>query len=222
MEISYWKSRWQKNNTGWHMDVVYPPLPEIWPQLSLSSGARVFVPLCGKSLDIKWLTEHGHQVIGVDVSGKALRELMNQYDEQFSQDASHGFPIYRSESLELWEGDFLKLPTSKIPPLDIIYDKASIVALPKKMRNIYAQKVLELCGKDCQILIQTFEYNQEEMTGPPFSVDEEELKQLYSPRFELQMLHEQSKFEELSKFQQRGLSSYLNEKVYQLKPSQRD
>lgn len=135
MELSYWKSRWQKNNTGWHMDVVYPQLPKVWPQLSVKSDARVLVPLCGKSLDINWLAEQGYYVIGVEISPKALQEFMDQYPHQFSKDSSHEFTIYRSDSIELWEGDFLKLPTSKIPALDVIYDKASLVALPKRSES---------------------------------------------------------------------------------------
>lgn len=218
MELSYWKSRWQKDNTGWHMDIVYPQLPKVWPKLSLKPDARVLVPLCGKSLDINWLTEQGHYVIGAEASPKALREFMDQYPHDFSKDSSHGFTIYRSESIELWEGDFLKLPKEKIPALDVVYDKASIVALPPEMREFYAQKILSLCGKETQILLQTFDYEQDEMTGPPFSVDEKEIRTYFGHRFELELLHKQSKFDELSKFQQRGLSSYLNEKVYRLTP----
>lgn len=222
MELSYWKSRWQKDNTGWHMDIVYPQLPKVWPKLSLKSDARVLVPLCGKSLDMNWLTEQGHYVIGVEASPKALREFMDQYSHDFSKDSSHGFTIYRLESIELWEGNFLKLPKEKIPALDVVYDKASIVALPPEMRESYAQKILSLCGKETQILLQTFDYEQDEMTGPPFSVDEKEIRTYFGHHFELELLHEQSKFDELSKFQQRGLSSYLNEKVYRLTPTHGD
>ncbi len=218
MEISYWQSRWQKNKTGWHMDVVYPQLPKLWPVLSLKKGTRVFVPLCGKSLDMKWLAEQGYYVIGVDVSGKALHEFMNIVPQSFSEYSSHGFSIYRSASIELWEGDFLKLPAAKIPELDAIYDKASIVALPADMRKIYAHKLLELCSDQTQILLQTFVYDQDEMNGPPFSVDEKEIRGLLGHQFDLQLLHEQSKLEELGKFQRRGLSSYLTEQVYHLSP----
>lgn len=218
MEISYWQSRWRKNNIGWHMDIVYPQLRNIWPQLSLASDTRILVPLCGKSLDMKWLADQGHDVIGVEVSQKALQEFMNNYPEEFTEKTSHGFTIYCSPSIELWEGDFLKLPSKEIPALDVIYDKASIVALPPGMRKEYAKKVLELCGENTQILLQTFEYNQDEMNGPPFSVDEKEIKHHFGDRFELTLLREQSKFEELSKFQFRGLTSYLKERVFHLKP----
>ncbi len=218
MEISYWQSRWRKNNTGWHMDQVYPPLPDIWTRASFKSNACVLVPLCGKSLDLHWLAERAKHVIGVEVSQQALQEVIQKHAEQFTRDSSHGFTIYHSERMELWEGDFLKLPTSEIPAPDIIYDKAAMVALPPTSRPDYAQKLLDCCGEDTQILLQTFKYNQDEMTGPPFSVDAKEISRHFGKRFSLRLMHEQSKFDELSKFQQRGLSSYLKEKVFLLDP----
>lgn len=218
MELSYWQSRWQKGNTGWHMDTVYPLLPQLWDHLGMSSNAQVLVPLCGKSLDLLWLTEHCDTVTGVDISPKALQHVMRQHHESFNKDTSHGFTIYRSDSLVLWEGDFTKLPADQIPAQDLIYDKASIIALPPKKRQNHAKKMIELCNHNTQILIQTFEYDQSEMSGPPFSVEEQELERLFKHQFKLKCLHEQSKLEDLQKFKQRGLSSYLIEKVFHLKP----
>jgi len=218
MEISYWQSRWKKDKTGWHMEVVYPKLPELWPSLSLPAGSRVLVPFCGKSLDMKWLAEQGYQVIGVDAVNKALVEFTSAFSESFTKSSSHGFDIYTSNNIELWQGDFLKLPASKVQHIDAIYDKAALVAIPQTQRKDYAQKIMTLCNPDTRMLLQTFEYEQEEMSGPPFSVPEAEVKSLYGTQFNLELVHEQSKFDELAKFQQRGLSSYLIEKVYLLNP----
>lgn len=218
MEISYWQSRWQKNHTGWHMDQVYPLLTKLWPHLPFKSNTQVLVPLCGKTLDMKWLAEKGCHVLGVDASPKALREFRALCPDEFLEDTSHSFSVYRSPNIELWEGDFLKLPKSKVPGPDLIYDKAAMVALPPEIRKTYTQKILELCEHNTQILLQTFEYNQEEMNGPPFSVDENEICRHFENQFSIQLMHKQSKFNELSKFQQRGLSSYFDEKVFWLTP----
>ena len=218
MEISYWQSRWKKGHTGWHMDTVYPPLPNLWKQLGFNSEVRVLVPLCGKSLDLHWLADHSIKVIGVDIFQKALHSVMQKHPESFSQETIRNFTVYRSNSLELWEGDFMKLPAKEIPPIDLIYDKASIIALPPKKRSKHGQKLMDLCHSSTNILLQTFEYIQEEMNGPPFSVDQKELQNLFGNTFTMQLLHEQSKLEELKAFQQRGLSSYLSEKIFYLKP----
>lgn len=200
------------------MEEVYPPLLEIWPLLTLNADPTVFVPLCGKSIDMSWLAEQGCDVIGVEVSKKALQEFTNKHPETFRCESSHGFSIYKSNSFTLWEGDFFKLPPDQIPDPDLIYDKASIVAFSPKKRKQYGQKMLDLCGESTQILLQTFEYEQNEMNGPPFSVTQKEVENHFGQEFQIKILREQSKLDELSKFQRRGLKSYLTEKIYHLKP----
>uniref|UniRef100_UPI003566698E thiopurine S-methyltransferase n=1 Tax=Fodinibius sp. TaxID=1872440 RepID=UPI003566698E len=175
MEVSYWKSRWRKDNIGWHIKEVYPPLRTFWPQLNLPPGARVLVPLCGKSHDLNWLVAQGARVTGVEVSLKALREVMRRSAASFTRTESHGFPVFQSESMELWQGDFQQLPHAPIHPADAVYDKSSLVALPAAMRKKYARKLLELRDSHTQILLQSFEYKQDEMNGPPFSVPEREI-----------------------------------------------
>ncbi|WP_138431992.1 thiopurine S-methyltransferase [Fodinibius saliphilus] len=219
MELSYWQSRWQKNNTGWHMETVYPQLPKLWPYLSIDKNSEVLVPLCGKSRDIRWLLEEGHTVTGVEISSKAIQKIKENYPHTFSKERSHGFIVHSSDQLTLWEGDFLTLPPDQVPAPAAIYDKAAIVALPPAMREKYAQKIMALCDPQTQILLQTFEYEQDEMTGPPFSVPESEIHKRFGSHFSLHLLHEQSKFDQLKKFQQRGLSSGLMEKVFLLTPS---
>lgn len=220
MEISYWKSRWRKNKTGWHVDGVYPQLPELWPQLHLPGGARVLVPLCGKSHDIDWLVAQGFQVVGVEAASEALASVMDRSAEPFVRTDSYGYTVFQSKSMELWQGNFLNFPAAAIESIDAIYDKASIVALPAAMRAIYARKLLEFADTHTQILLQSFEYEQQEMNGPPFSVLEQEIKELLGGRFNITPVYNQSKFEEVKKFRQRGLSSYFIEKVYHLRPNE--
>jgi len=219
MEISYWQSRWKKDHTGWHMDTVYPNLPDYWPKLNLNRKAAVLVPLCGKSLDMLWLNEQGHRVIGVDVSKKAAQSFFEDNALSYETDSKASFTIYKSGGLEIWVGDLFKLKPHFLPGIAAIYDKAALIALPEEKREPYAGQIWNLCNKDTQILINTFEYKQEEMSGPPFAVHFEEVKQLYGEHFSIELLHEESIFENLPRFQQRGLSSHLIEKVYHLHPA---
>ncbi len=218
MEISYWKSRWRKNNTGWHMTEVYPMLPELWPKLALRDNATVLVPLCGKSRDMQWLAAQGFHIIGVEASSKALEQFMQSSDRQFSRTHSHGYTVFTSTDINLWQGNFLNLPQRAIGPVNAIYDKASIVALPPEMRKEYSRKLLNLCNDTTEIFLQSFEYEQKEMNGPPFSVDENEIRSHFDQRFNITLMNERSIFENVKKFQQRGLSSYFIEKIYHLSP----
>lgn len=219
MKTSYWKNRWQKNNTGWHLSTVYPMLTKVWPTLSVPENATVLIPLCGKSKDIDWLSQRCGKVIGVEVSKKAIETTLDRLDQEIKQDSSHGLTVYRAGNVELWEADILNLPKTIVTPPDVIYDKAAIIALPKERRKEYAAKLLALSSNNTQMLMQIFDYKQHEMDGPPFSVDRDELQQLLGKQYDIRLLHEQSKFNELAKFQQRGLSSYLTEQLFHLSAS---
>jgi thiopurine S-methyltransferase len=218
MEISYWQSRWRNDKTGWHMQQVFPLLQSYWHVLNLPKNAVVLVPLCGSSLDIQWLAGQGHYVIGVDVSEIAIKTLKQNHDEPFQKSTKAGLDRYASNSMELWCGDFLKLQKQWLPPVDAIYDKAAIIALPKEMRTRYAGSLQALMQPHTQVLINCFEYKQNEMPGPPFAVFENELQSLFGENFHIKMLHVHSLFDELTNFHPRGLKSYLDEKLYHLSP----
>lgn len=218
MELSYWQARWRKDKTGWHMQQVYPHLKTYWPVLALPAGAAILVPLCGKSRDLIWLKEKQYKVIGVEISEKAAELFFNENGLSFEKTRQGPFNIYSSENLSIWNGDFFKLRPSALPEIDAIYDKAALIALPKEKREEYAGHSIGFTQTHTQILMNTFEYNQEEMSGPPFSVPYQEVLQLYGGHFEIELLHEASILKDLPKFQTRGLSSYLTEKLYHLKP----
>lgn len=218
MEISYWQSRWQNDKTGWHMQQVFSPLKTYWNSLQLAKGATVFVPLCGKSLDLEWLVNQGHYVVGVDVSVKAVHELTKRHNEPFKESSKGSFTCYKSNSMELWRGDVFKLQKRWLPAIDAIYDKAALIALPPEMRKAYAITLKSFLQPHTQIFINCFEYNQNEMPGPPFAVFRDELESLLGDQFNIKLLHAQSLFDELTNFHRRGLHSYLKEKIYRLSP----
>lgn len=201
------------------MKEVYPHLKTYWPRLNLAQGSAVLVPLCGKSLDLLWLKNQGYRVVGVDVSEKAAKDFFLENRLRFQVSSKAPFTIYEAENISIWTGDFLKLKPEYLPGISAIYDKAALIALPEEKRKVYADRILKICNSSTQILINTFEYEQNEMNGPPFAVFEEELKDLYGEHFSIDLLHKESIMDDLVKFQQRGLSSFLIEKVYHLRPN---
>jgi thiopurine S-methyltransferase len=216
MEISYWQSRWQKNKSGWHMRNVFPPLKKYWNRLHLNPEAAVLVPLCGKTLDIDWLVRQGHYPIGVDVSEIALKEIMNRQKHPFTSTCRGSFIRYASPSMELWCGDILKIRKDWLPDIHAVYDKAALIALPPPKRQQYAKRIQTLMRPGGSMLLNCFEYLPEEMNGPPFAVFTDELNQLYGEKCSIELLYNHSIFDEVPKFQQRGLQSYLDEKIYQI------
>ncbi|MBV1885856.1 MAG: thiopurine S-methyltransferase, partial [Parvibaculaceae bacterium] len=75
MEASFWHQRWQKNEIGFHQSDTDAQLVKHFPQLQLQAGNRVFLPLCGKTLDIAWMLDQGYQVAGAELSEIAIEQL---------------------------------------------------------------------------------------------------------------------------------------------------
>ena len=214
MELSYWQSRWNKGNIGFHMQEGYPGLNKHWAALDLSDDSNILVPLCGKSLDLIWLADRVKTVVGVEISEKAIHEFIEDNNLTAEQDSFATFSIYKSSNIDLWCGDFFKFPAQKYPPFNLIYDKAALVALPPSMRKRYAEKIISLSAENTQMLLHHFVYDQSEMTGPPFSVSNREIEELYGNDFDIQTLEENElKIESFQKFKMRGLQTHFTERL---------
>ena len=57
MNPEYWLQRWQQGDIGFDQQEPNSNLVAFFPTLALNLGARVFVPLCGKSIDVQWLLQ---------------------------------------------------------------------------------------------------------------------------------------------------------------------
>lgn len=221
MELSYWRSKWRKGKIGFHMKDGYPGLAEHWGSIDFNERAAVFVPLCGKSKDLIWLSENFDKVVGVEISEIAIEQFLKENSLEAKITSFADFKIYRSENIELWNGDFFKLPKHKLPSFDLVYDKAALIALPPDMRENYAAKIIELISEHTQLLLHLFEYHQMEMTGPPFSVSLDEVNSLYGQHFNIQILEKRDLGSDYyKKFQNRGLHSYFIEILSLLLPKE--
>lgn len=221
MELSYWQSKWQKGKIGFHMKNGYPGLEKHWHSLRFDDKPTVLVPLCGKSKDLSWLSDRCKQVVGVEISKLAVEQFLDENSLDATMAAFADFKIYRTGNIELWNGDFFKLPKHKLPSFHLVYDRAALVALPAAMRKKYAQKIINLVAGNTQILLHTFEYPQAEMPGPPFSVSADEVNKLYSKQFDLKVLEKKDLgINHYRKFKKRGLQSYFIEILSLLLPKE--
>ncbi|MCC5942928.1 MAG: thiopurine S-methyltransferase [Balneolaceae bacterium] len=212
MELSYWESRWNKGKTGFHMPGGYPGLQTHWEKLALPREPNVFVPLCGKTEDMIWLSENAGKVTGVEISEKAVTEFFTENGIIPTISSFAGFQIFSSGNIEIWCGDFLKMPVHKLESINLIYDKAALVALPEKMRPGYSKKIKQICSQHTKILLHHFEYDQQEMPGPPFSVKRKNIEEYFSGDFKMIQLEKNSlDISQFQKFAKRGLKSYLIE-----------
>jgi thiopurine S-methyltransferase len=202
----------------------YPGLKKHWPKLNLGKDSQILVPLCGKSEDLIYLAAHTGLVRGVEVSEKAIRSFFDENRLKPEIGTSHGFTVYSAESIEIWCGDFFKMPgqLKGEAGYDLIYDKAAMVALPENMRSRYMEKILQMAGNKASILLHHFEYDSSEMTGPPFSISPSEIEKLFGYSCTITTLEtNQLDLSRYEKFKNRGLKSHFCEHLLLITPKNR-
>ena len=215
MEPEFWQERWARNQIGFHLPEVNPYLQRHWSQLALVEGARVLVPLCGKSLDLMWLASHGLRVMGVELSEQAVEAFFSEQNLVPRITRRDAFTVYQTDLIEVWCGDFFTLDAEALAGCTALYDRAALIALPPLMRAQYAEHLSRLLPSGCQGLLITLDYDQSQKAGPPFAVTDDEVKVLFGSDWTVKTLQEQDVLGESWKFVQEGVTR-LDERVYWL------
>lgn len=211
MDTNYWIERWQAGKIGFHANEVNSQLKEFWPTLPLDPSTTVFVPFCGKSLDMVWLHSQGHPIFGVEVSELACQDFFNEQRLSPKISTVKNFKIFESERYRLLCGDFFELTGDLLPNKFAIFDRASLISLPSDLRACYAQKVADLSPPGTTMLLITLRYAQNIMKGPPFSLKFSDVRGLYAESFEIQPLKSINRIDQLKKFKERGLQEIWEE-----------
>lgn len=178
MEASFWHDRWNANEIGFHQSKPNALLEKHFEGLVPANGNRIFLPLCGKTLDIGWLLAKGYRVAGAELSEIAIQQLFGELGVVPEISTVGALTRYSAPGIDIFVGDIFDLSADLLGPVAAVYDRAALVALPAEMRQDYARHVAGITGTAPQLLL-TFEYEQSEMAGPPFSIVGETVRQLY-------------------------------------------
>lgn len=187
MDPDFWLQKWEKNEIGFHGREANPLLVKHVDALSLQKDSRIFLPLCGKTLDIAWLLAQGYRVAGAELSEMAIEQLFEELGVKPNISEAGKLKHYGEKNIDMFVGDIFDLTEAALGPVDAIYDRAALVALPEEMRGNYARHLMNITDKAPQLLI-CFEYDQSVMTGPPFSIGSEEVARHYGGSYELSLL----------------------------------
>ena len=209
MHHDFWHERWQTGQIGFHQSAVHPFLVRWWSRLELPPEARVYVPLCGKSLDMVWLAERGHRIVGSELSPIAIRDFFAGRGLEPTRTEEPGFRRHCVGPFEILEGDALALTPGLLGPVAAAYDRAALVALPPDLRRPYAGSLARLLPVGAKALLVAFEYPQEMKGGPPFSVEAAEIRELFEPAFRLEQLERLDILAESPKFAEVGIPALL-------------
>jgi len=215
MKKEFWLERWEREEIGFHEGAVNVYLNQFWRELNVAQGSKVFVPLCGKSVDMQWLREQGYAVVGVELSKIAAQAFFQENDYSPKYGNSEKFDCYEANGIRILCGDFFDLKRADLAGVKAVYDRASMVALPPEMRDRYVDHLLSILMPGVKILLVTFDYPQAEMQGPPFAVSSAEVTALYSKHADVRLLAQIDALPQNPRFQKKGLTS-LQEGIYLL------
>ena len=127
----------------------------------------------------------------------------------------YGMRVWISGNITIYEGDLYKMTREQLSDVSAVFDRASLIALPDWMRRDYVQLLKRLLDPNTRILLITLVYDQDEMQGPPFSVCENEVEQLYRDWCDIEKIVSVGILDDEPGFRKRGLSK-LDEKVFAL------
>jgi thiopurine S-methyltransferase len=215
MEKDFWFKRWERSEIGFHESAVNANLKQYWNKLNIVQQSRVFVPLCGKSVDMHWLRTQGYPVAGVELSSIAAQAFYQEQGYVARRYADGKFEHYEANNIHIYCGDFFDLSREDMAGVEAVYDRASMVALPPDLRERYVQHLLDIMSPGVKILLVAFDYPQQEMQGPPFAVTTAEVEALYGKFADVNLLAQIDVLPQNPRFQKKGLTR-LQENIFLL------
>lgn len=191
MTPEFWQNRWQEKRIGFNQSAVNPLLIKYWSELDLPAGSRVFVPLCGKSIDMVWLAAQGYDVVGVELVESAVKEFFSEnrilhtiINHPRNPNIKYYHWQHENQKIEILVADIFSLSIEDIDYIDAVYDKAALIALPADMRSDYSEQLRKISGNAPQLLI-TLNYDQSKKDGPPFSINHEQVQKYYGSHYQI-------------------------------------
>jgi thiopurine S-methyltransferase len=215
MRPEFWSDRWRTGQISFHQAQPDRNLTRHWQDLGLAQGSRVFVPLCGKSVDLLWLRDRGHSVIGVELSAIALEAFCMENGVPARRRTTQDFDVYYAPNLELLRGDYFALSPAQVGNFAGVFDRAALISWTPELRAPYVEHLAKLTPPGTETLLVTLEYPQTQTAGPPFSVPSAEVTRLYAGGYTIRELSRQDALANEPRMRSRGITE-LFEVCYRL------
>lgn len=206
MEEGFWQTRWQRDQIGFHLNTVNPGLESYWSRLNIAKGSHVFVPLCGKSVDMCWLAEQGYRVLGIELIEKAVTDFFVEQKLTPVIRQRGPFTAYSAGQITILCGNFFDLRAEDLIDFAAFYDRAALIALPDELRKQYAAHLSAIMPQGCKGLLLTMDYPQHQMKGPPFAVPPEQVEQLLGEAFTIECTEQRDILDEEWRFKAVGIT----------------
>ncbi|XP_043921204.1 thiopurine S-methyltransferase isoform X2 [Protopterus annectens] len=194
IKVDEWLNRWENKQTPFHMNEAHKMLKKyVDVMLNGKDHLRILFPLCGKAVDMKWLADLGHKIVGIEVSEKAILEFFTEQSVSYSKEAVSDVPgatLFKSSDgkISIYCCSIYDVSSSFIGKFDGIWDRGSLVAISPCDRQRYSELMLSLMEDDCCYLLEAFDYDPRLHKGPPFFVPFSAIEELYGSTCNIKFL----------------------------------
>lgn len=208
-----WRKSWQDgDSTFFHSDNLSPIFLKMKEEIiNGKDHAKVFVPFCGKVLEMKWLAENGHVVVGVEVSEDGIKQFFEEnklpYITKEIQTVSG--TLYectdKTMCLKLYCCSFYDFKPEVENNFDAVWDSAAFQASNKADRKQYVSIIHSVLKTNGKVFMAVDEFIQKE----ELPLDIEEIKNNFDGKFSVEVTDFVDANEEYqSKFKIKGTRVY--------------
>ena len=159
----------------------------------------IFVTLCGNSPDLAWLCDRGYDVVGCELSTKAVEQLFQNrvlgakidYDEKDTDGGIKTYTAMDGKKLKVYVSDFFasSLSPELTGTFDCVWDCHGIICIPAQLHVQYAEKLTRFLKPGGRMLFSTLDCDDTKGTGPiqMIPVSANHLSELF-PSFNIEIL----------------------------------
>jgi SAM-dependent methyltransferase len=163
-----WERAYQGGKTPWDLSEPAPSLLA-WLRRNPPPG-RVAVIGCGKGSDAIALAEAGFEVTGLDLAPTAIA-------------AARARAAERALAIQFEQADLFDLPPAHQGAYDYVFEHTCFCAIPPERREEYVAAVVGMLKPQGHFVAVFFTHT--DPGGPPFATTVEEVRAIFSERFEL-------------------------------------
>ncbi|XP_063397379.1 probable thiopurine S-methyltransferase [Mytilus trossulus] len=152
--VDEWAKLWKDGKTDFHISDLCPMFTKhVDKLLNNRKKVKTFVPLCGKAVEMKWLWEKGHEVVGIECGEEALKEFFEENKIVYSiveVPAVKG-KLYKSDDgrIRLYCCDFYLFNSAIESEFGAIWDSGALNAINATDQEKYVAIIKSLMGNKC-------------------------------------------------------------------------
>ncbi|XP_076060604.1 thiopurine S-methyltransferase-like [Oratosquilla oratoria] len=196
--VEMWSNYWTSGGVYWQLDGLNYVLADFHERLlepddGSTQAKRVFVPLCGKTVDMKWLYDRGHLVTGVEAVQKPIVEFFDEHRLSYVEETLPWATLYKSENgrLKIYQCDIFSVDPDHLGKFDAVWDRGSLVAIYERDRERYASLLKSLFSPSARYLLSAISYDPSPCyEGPPYSLPQAAVYHLFGDVCDCELLTE--------------------------------